>query len=460
MAEVNIEETPKKIRDVFNKGLGAFERGNLDYAIGLLTSCIEMEPGLLQARKFLRAAEVSKYKQKKVNHTVSMIIGMPRYLSAQTLVAAGKGEKAVLTAEKLLKIDPLNLKFIFTFADAAELADLPEAAVQTLLIAHEHYPDDTNVIRRMADLYDLMGETRSARDFYEKLAELCPRDPEAIKLLKDAMAKDSMKSDGWAEAQKEGHDYRSLIKNAKEAELLEQQSKAVKTDKDIEALIKETLSKIEAEPENINYYRALSRLYVQNRQFDEAVEVLKKALEINPGDPELDNALSNVQTAHYDALIAHYNEVGDEVNSIDMQNQKAQFVFTNLQDRVTRYPNDLELRYLWGELLFKNDYIKEATEQFQLAQRNPMRRVRALYYLGLCFKHNGQFDMSLDQFKLAAENLTSMDDTKKDIYYEIGEVLECMGDVQGAANYYKQIYQVDINYRDIAEKIEKVYRKN
>ena len=99
-------------------------------------------------------------------------------------------------------------------------------------------------------------------------------------------------------------------------------------------------------------------------------------------------------------------------------------------------------------MLFNNDYVKEAIEQFQLAQRNPMRRVRALYHLGLCFKLNGQFDMSMDQFKLAAENLNQMDDTKKDIYYEMGEVLESMGDKDGAAGYYKQIYQVDINYKD------------
>jgi hypothetical protein len=52
-----------------------------------------------------------------------------------------------------------------------------------------------------------------------------------------------------------------------------------------------------------------------------------------------------------------------------------------------------------------------------------------------------------------------MDDTKKSILYELGEVADAMGAHEEAIGYYKSIYAVDIGYRDVAEHIEKGYKK-
>ena len=67
----------------------------------------------------------------------------------------------------------------------------------------------------------------------------------------------------------------------------------------------------------------------------------------------------------------------------------------------------------------------------------------------------------INQEKLneAAAELTEMDDLKKDIFYQLGETLEAQGDAATAVNqYYKEIYQVDIGYKDVAAKIEKSYK--
>ena len=53
-----------------------------------------------------------------------------------------------------------------------------------------------------------------------------------------------------------------------------------------------------------------------------------------------------------------------------------------------------------------------------------------------------------------------MDDTKMDIIYELGSICEAIGQADRAADYYKQIYAVDISYRDVAQKIEKSYKKD
>ncbi len=38
-------------------------------------------------------------------------------------------------------------------------------------------------------------------------------------------------------------------------------------------------------------------------------------------------------------------------------------------------------------------------------------------------------------------------------------VAEAMGDVKKAVDYYKQIYQVDIGFKDVANKVEKAYQE-
>ena len=108
--------------------------------------------------------------------------------------------------------------------------------------------------------------------------------------------------------------------------------------------------------------------------------------------------------------------------------------------------------------LYENNYMNEAIQQFQLSQRNPKFRAKSLYYLALCFKNKKQLDMSVEQLKKAVSEMSTLDDTKKDVLYELGCILEEMKKMDEAMVYFKQVYQVDIGYKDISQKIEKAYQ--
>jgi len=461
MAEVTVDKVPQKVRDAFNKGFTAFERGNIDYAIDLLFSCVVAEPSFLQARKYLHAAEIQRLKKKGINgltHHLAMLSGIPLYIGV--LLGMSKSPaKALLNAEKLMKIDPLQLQFIQAYAQAAEAAGLPEAAVQKLETAREHYAQNVSVLVALGDAYQKMGKTKDARDCFEKLCELKPNDPAYIRLLKNAMALDSMQTDGWVEVAEKGGSFREIVKDAKEAVLLEQKDKAFKSDKDMDALIADLEEKIKKEPRNVNYYRALSRYYCQKYMFPEAISVMEKAKAVSTGDPEIDNQLSSIRVQEFDFGINRLKEAGDTVAANARTMERDQFVFDDLQERVKRYPNDFRLRYELGVILFNNDYFNEAIQQFQLAQRNPKHRIRALYYLGLCFEKKEQYDMAVEQLEMANADSPLMDDLKKDILYALGSTVEKSGDRAKALVYYKQIYQADISYRDVATKIEQLYKQ-
>ncbi|MBL7114453.1 MAG: tetratricopeptide repeat protein [Kiritimatiellae bacterium] len=460
MAEVVIDAVPQKVRDLFNKGFSALERGRLDYAIDMLSECLIDVPQFLQARRFLRAAEMQLYKANcgsSVSRIAALASTLPLYPVALLKMYKG-GLPAVNAVDKLLRKAPLFKPYMLMFAHAAESADMPEAAVQMLEIGREHHVDDAQILEGLGEAYVKGERHKDAIACYERVCELRPNDPAALKLLKDAMALDSLSSD-WSQAGEEGGSFQDLVRDSDEAKRLEKESKAVKSEADINLLIDDTLKRIEAEPENTNYYRSLSRLYAQIHSFDDAENTLKKAIELAPGDPEIENALMNVRVQRFDAQIKELDAQGDAEAATAMRGERDQFVFDDLQDRVHRYPNDLMLRYKLGVIMYENKYITEAIQQFQLAQRNAKNRTRALYYLGMCFNVKGQFDLAAQQLQTAASELSVMDGTKKDILYAMGEIAEKTGDTVSALEYFKQIYQVDIQFRDVAQKVEKGYGK-
>ncbi len=461
MAEVTRAQASHAAQTLYNKGFSAFERGNLDQAIDMLQRCVEEEPGFLQARKFLRAAEIGRFKQTKhgmIARKMMAAKAMPALGAAQVLLNSGKIDKALIAFDKLLQDDPLNPKYALPFAKAASAADIPEAGVQTLEIIREHHPDDADLFESLGRLYTEIGQVKEARVCFERLVALRPKDADAVKLLKDASARESIDGDGWQQtADEEGGSFRNMIRDEDEAARLEKEGKAVKSGADADALIADLVGKIENEPENVNYYRALARLYAQNRQFEEGAATLTKAIEMNPGDPELDNTLSQMRMQQFDYEIEELEKAGDADALAAKQHERMAFEFEDVQEKVERYPNDLDVRFRWGELLHQNDYFNEAIQQFQLSQRSPKLRVRSLYYMGVCFRAKGQLDMASDQLESANGELTTMDSTKKDVCYELGSIYEELGNKDKAVEHYKLIYQSDISYKDVAQKIESLY---
>ena len=53
--------------------------------------------------------------------------------------------------------------------------------------------------------------------------------------------------------------------------------------------------------------------------------------------------------------------------------------------------------------------------------------------------------------------LPIMNQNKKEVLYQLGVINEQMGETEKAGTYFKEVYQVDIGYKDIAQRVEKHY---
>lgn len=461
--EDNVQEAvPAKVRDLYNKGFVAMERGNLDYAIDLFTRCVEMEPRFLSSRKFLRAAEIKQFKSGGKTSALSSAIGsisaLPAILKAKAQIKGGKPAEALQTLEGLFRKDPLNRSAIQLFADAAELAGWPEVAIQALSIAKDHNPKDTDLLTRLGELYMRNKQPNAARECFEVVCEILPNDGPALKRLKDAMAISSIEG-GLENAVKKGREgYRDMIRDKKQATLLEKESKAVKGAGDFESLEADYLERIAKEPENINYQRALANLYSSNGYFEKAITILEEAQKTTAGrDPMVDNAISTARMALFNQDIEKLRMAGDAAGAERLTEQRDLFAFDDLQGRVKRYPNDFQIRFDFGSLLYARGQINEAIQQFQMAQRGPQFRARSMYFIGLCFAAKKQFDMAAQQLEKANADMPEMDENKKACLYELGQIYESMNNRAKAIEYFKEIYQVDISFRDVAAKIEHGY---
>ena len=291
------------------------------------------------------------------------------------------------------------------------------------------------------------------RDAYRKLSELKPGDQRVLAMLKNAEAQATMNA-GWTDTVGKKGGFQNLIANKEQAAKLDAANKAVVTGDDAEMLIQEKLKQIEAEPKNMNARRALARLYVQSKRYYEAIDVLQQAIEASGTmDPELDRMLSQTKTQYYDQQIEILRSQGKADEADQLEQEKNQFVFDDLAQRVERYPNDLHLRFELGKQYFTYGYYDDALSHLQLAQKSPKDRLWALYYLAMCFLYQGQVDMGVMQLETARDALPTMDDLKKKVVYQLGLCAESAGDLEKAYQYYKDVYSTDVGFEDLGERM-------
>lgn len=461
MAE-SMAELQRKIKaqQFLDKATKAAERGSLDIALPLCKQALALAPHDENARRQFHEVRIRLFKSEKkggLGLKMAELGAQMKMGKVDGLIKQNKLEEAMVMAEELMDINPISPKLNEFYFDVAQRTNHPEALLSAMETLAAACPNDMDLMLRMGKTYMQSGIYNRARDCFQRVSQANPADLNVQKLLKDAMAKDTMTAGGWeANAGKRGG-FQALIRDKELAAKLDRNAKAVVTGDDAEAAIAEAREKIAREPKNINYYRALARIFLQNKRFDEALEVFDGARKVNPADPELDRNWADTRVRAYEAQIDALKAQGKEDEAFSLEEEKEQFRFDDLSRRVEAYPNDLGLRYELGVMYYQYEYYDEAISQFQLAQKSPKHRLEALYYLACCFKSKGQPDMAVMQLEAANSQLQVMDDLKKHVIYTLGQIAEEAGDNEKAFNYYKDVYAADIGFEDIGERMQRVH---
>ncbi|MDA1273426.1 MAG: tetratricopeptide repeat protein [Verrucomicrobia bacterium] len=461
MPEKSISEIPQKDRELFEKGTSALQRKNLDYAIALFYQVLQNEPAFYKCRVSLRATQREKVGSgtsffKKVLGTAS---NSPLIAKAQ-LALRNNPIEAIAVAEQILNTDPNNVSAHKILAEAALELDFPQTAVLSLEIALRQSPKDKDIALKLGNALTRTGQEAKAVSIFIKLQEANPNDMEIAQALKNFSAQRTLSEGGYKKLTEGKGSFRDILKNEDESLLLEQENRQVKTVEVADKLVAEYEAQIQREPDNLKPYRLIAEIYANKKDFDQALEYYGK-LEAREGgtDPSLDQRIIEITLKRFELALSELNQSDPDCASKRERiiTDRDTYRLTEIKQLAEKYPTDLQIRFDLGKLYFELGKTTEAIQEFQKAQNNPHRRIAAMCHLGQCFSRRGMDDLAARTFQNALKEKPEADDEKMELTYRLGCVLEKLGKAEDAMEQFKQIYEVDIGYRDVAARVDNYY---
>jgi tetratricopeptide (TPR) repeat protein len=461
MAEKLINQVPRHLREQYEKGKSAFDRKNFDYAIEIFNAVLKQEPAFYDCREALRATQFAK---KGGGNTFfkKMLSGA----GSQPLLAKGQLDlmknpaNAMATAEQVLNSDPNNVAAHKLLGEAAMACELPKTAILSLEIATKNAPKDEDVRKQLARAYSAGGQGDKAEAIFNELIRLHPADLSLLGELKDISAQKTLKEGGYDALAEGKGSYRDILKDKDQSVALEQEGRQVKTAEVSQRMISELEEQLVKEPNNLKALRTVAELYDQQKEFDKALETYQRMQAQDGGaDVSVQKAISDLRIKKINYAISQLDaavpENAEKIKQLEVERDT--FLLADVEARAERYPNDLVIRFELGKLYFQVGKIGEAIKEFQKAQNNPNKRLQSMSYLGQCFAARNMNDMAARTLQNAIKEKLILDEEKKDMMYSLGLVLEKMSKKEEAMEQYKQIYEVDAEYKDVAKKVEDFY---
>lgn len=461
MPEIAEKELPQNIKSLWLKALSAIQTGNLAYAISLLQAVLKDAPGFLDGRKALRSCEVQLAGPPKKKGGLFGIqtggMGLMK-LSGQ----AKKDPAGTLPLiEKELEKDPYNEAAGELLYDTFMRMELLDSAAFALETVRKGYPENSKLMHKLAEFYLTHNQPLTASDVYNDIIKHHPTDSAAIKGSKDASARASMQKQKWDE----NADMRTLMRNAAEMEELERATRTGLTREQLEERRDRIIEKYNADPNHLLTVKDLAAIYEQLEDWHNAQTFYEWAHSLSNGDVALSTKAGHMKDRAAEADLkkleadAAANPDNEELQAAVAAHraERLALVVEEAKRRVDQNPTDPQLRYELGSALYNSGDYSGAIPHLQQATRNPHIRTRVLLLLGRTFKAKGMFDLSIKQLSDAIADLSAMDNTKKEVLYEKGIIHEEMGDKTSALDCFKQIYEVDYGYRDVAQRVESSY---
>ncbi|MEI7911607.1 MAG: hypothetical protein WCK77_18390 [Verrucomicrobiota bacterium] len=462
MPEITEKELPQNLKPLWLKAITAVQTTNLAYAVSILQAVLKDSPGFLDGRKLLRSCEIQLCGAPKKKGGLFGLqtggMGLMKISSQAKKDPAG----SLPLIEKELEKDPYNEAASELLFDTLLRLELFESAAFALETVRKGYPENAKLLHKLADFYLTREQHLTASDVFNDIIKHHPTDSAAIKGSKDASARASMQKQKWDE----NADFSALKHNAAEAEELEKATRTGLTKEQLEERRDRTIEKYNADPNHLTTVKDLAAIYEQLEDWHNAQTFFDWAHTLSTGDVALSLKAGQMKDRAAEADMRDLETAAaTDPDNVELQAalaahkaERLALVVTEAKRRVDQNPTDPQLRFELGNALYQAGDLSGAILHLQQATRNPHIRTKVLLLLGRTFKAKGMFDLSIKQLSDALADLHAMDNTKKEVLYEKGILHTEMGVKDLALDCFKQIYEVDYSYRDVAERVESSYQ--
>lgn len=463
--EISADELADDLKAHWLKAKSSVERSNHTYAVKFLQAILKEAPGFLDGRRLLRSCEAAMAgateKKKGLFGSSGASGGGLSGIKLQGLAKKDPLEALVLV-EKELEKDPYNTTFNEILHDSAYRLNLLDTAAFALETVRKGNPDNTKLLHKLADFYMARNMNLAAADVYKEIIKRDPTDGPAIKGEKDASAKATMQKGRWED---QTQDISGLQKDSEETRKLGEENRDGMTKDQLEDRAASLVVAYEADPHNLEIVKKLADIYERLEDWPSSSQFYDWAFQLSNGDVALKHKATFMRGKSDDYQIKQLESALEA--DPDNQELKQQLDDTRkdlmaerlieCRKRVESNPTDPNHRYELGDALYKSGKFSEAIPHLQQATRNPHIRTRVLLLLGRTFNAKGMTDLAIKQLSDANSELVAMDNTKKQILYELGLIYASADKKQDALECFKQIYEVDYGYRDVAARVEGSY---
>jgi len=117
---------------------------------------------------------------------------------------------------------------------------------------------------------------------------------------------------------------------------------------------------------------------------------------------------------------------------------------------------DHESHYDLGVAYKEMGLVDEAISEFQKALRGAANRVRTCEALGQCFLEKKQLAVAVTILKRALNEPDVGDERLVGVLYLLGYISEALGKPADAKGYYERVFAVDIQFRDVGDRLNAV----
>lgn len=465
MEELALKDLDTRLQKQIENARKAVDK-NPSYAVDILTNIVARNPACLDARKILRQAQqrATKSKGKGLGGLLSRVSSLPLSFGGDSKIKKNP-QKAMESAEQMLNSNSQNVAAHKMLGAAAEALELYSTATFAYESIRKIEPNNTDNIKALMSMYIKAGNCEEAVRVGEAAFRANPSDDEIQALVKQASVAQTLEKGRW----EEDESFRDKLKDESESQKLEQAGRAKTGEAGLRALIEEAKKGVAETPGNMNYYREIASNYRKLEEYDNALEWVAKARELEAGraDVNLERLVGTLQREKMQKAIAEVEarleadpenaEAQAELDSL--RTEERAFRLEQCEDLVHRYPNEYSYRYELGELYFEDGEMDKAIKELQMAQRSPKVRVGALILLGKAYQIKGFHDLAAEQLTTAKSEISGMTEQKKDVLYELGSAYAEQGDMDKAMAEFKVLYGADISYRDVAQKIDDFYSK-
>ena len=220
----------------------------------------------------------------------------------------------------------------------------------------------------------------------------------------------------------------------------------------------------------VDVYHKLANLYLRENLIGSAKLQYHNILRIEPNDPVALEALEKIEQNRVEAETA--SQEGPIIEPSPMiEEPRKEPALPSREERREDIPipspseihgeadkTDLETHYHLGIAYKEMELIDHAIVEFETASADRERRFDCLVMLGMCFMEKEEYDKAIHYFNDASQVRKLSREEMLRLQYRLGLAYESNGMNQEALKTYHQVVDLDSNFLDVRNRIERLKR--